>query len=225
MDIVFILVEPQVPENIGASARALKTMGFSELRLVNTANHKEPAAGWLAHGSVDILENAQVFDSVAEAVDDCQLVIGTSAKLRNGFRELVTPNELSAQLNVQQKMLERVAIVFGREDRGLSNDELSVCQQISSIPLINSYPSLNLSQAVMLYAYELSSLQVEIRHQKPAKNETKQYANLQQRINVLLENHGFEDQSPLVLWANEKMAQADAESVRFLHSFCAALEK
>lgn len=225
MDIVFVLVEPQVPENIGASARALKTMGFSDLRLVNTDNHKAPAAAWLAHGSGDILDNAQVFASVSEAVKDCQLTIGTSAKLRNGFRELITPKALNTQLGAQQSMLERVAIVFGREDRGLSNGELSACQQITSIPLINSYPSLNLSQAVMLYAYELSALQVEVRHQKPVKNETQQYASLLERVKVLLKAKGFENDSALALWANEKIAQADGESVKFLHAFCASLEK
>lgn len=225
MDIVFVLVEPQVPENIGASARALKTMGFSQLRLVNTVNHREPAAGWVAHGSNDILDNAQVFACLAEAVADCQLVVGTSAKLRNGFRELITPKELNAQFGVQQNQLERVAIVFGREDRGLSNDELSFCHQVTSIPLINSYPSLNLSQAVMLYAYELSTLQVEVRHQRPAKNEVQQYTNLQQRANELLAQNGFEEKTSLTLWANEKIAQADADSVRFLHALCASLEK
>ncbi len=225
MEIVFILVEPQVPENIGAAARALKTMGFSQLRLVNTCNHEDPAAGWVAHGSREILEDAVVYASIVDAVADCQLVIGTSAKLRSGFRELLTPKGLSEQLLAQQALHDRVAIVFGREDRGLSNDELDVCQQISSIPLVNAYPSLNLGQAVMLYAYELSSVEVEEKHQKPAKNETEQQAKMIQRVERILDQLSYPKDSPLALWAQEKLARTDADSVRFLHALCAAIEQ
>lgn len=225
MEVSFVLVEPQVPENVGAAARALKTMGFSSLRLVNTKTDQQPQAAWLAHGSNDVLENAQHFTDLTEAVADCQLVVGTTAKLRNGFRELVTPNQLTQQLNQQSGVIDRVAVVFGREDRGLSNQELSHCQQISSIPLVNSYPSLNLSQAVMLYAYELSGLSVASRHTKPAKNEDEQLAKLSHRVAMQLSELGFHEQTALAEWASEKVAKADVDSVRFLHSLCSVIEK
>lgn len=225
MQICFVLVEPQVPENIGAAARALKTMGFADLRLVNTSNHQRPQAQWLAHGSTELLEQAQVFDSLAEALADCSLAIGTTAKLRNGFRALLTPEQLGAQLRQQQAQLQRVAIVFGREDRGLSNEELGCCQLASTIPLVNSYPSLNLGQAVMLYAYALASVAAEVRHQKPAKNADAQFMVLRTRVEARLQQLGYDVETPLGSWAQEQIVRADVESVRFLHALCAALEK
>jgi tRNA/rRNA methyltransferase len=80
MQIHFILVEPAVPENVGAAARAIKTMGFTSLRLVNTQAHKDERAGWLAHASNEILENADEFHTLKEATKDIDWIIGTSAK-------------------------------------------------------------------------------------------------------------------------------------------------
>ncbi|MGE0087944.1 MAG: TrmH family RNA methyltransferase [Bacteroidales bacterium] len=90
IDIHFILVEPAVSENIGAAARALKTMGFSSLRLVKPANHLADEARWLAHASNDILENAHVFPSLKEAVKDMDWIIGTTAKKRKGKSGLLS---------------------------------------------------------------------------------------------------------------------------------------
>ena len=82
MLIHFILVEPGLPENVGAAARALKTMGFHSLRLVNPCDHLQDRARWVAHGSTDILENARVFTSLEDAVADVDMIVGTSAKSR-----------------------------------------------------------------------------------------------------------------------------------------------
>lgn len=225
MEICFVLVEPQVPENVGAAARALKTMGFSALRLVNTEQHRQPQAQWLAHGSSDLLDGADVYQDLPAAVADCQLVVGTTAKARAGFRGLLSPEELQPQLHAQANTLQRVALVFGREDRGLSNEDLEVCQLLTSIPLVNAYPSLNLSQAVMLYAYVLSSLNLDVRDLKPAKNAAAQFAALRQRSEQLLAQLDYNGESKLTEWARERLSSANADDVRFLHGLCAALEK
>ncbi len=98
MQIHFVLVEPQVPENVGAAARALKTMGFERLRLVNSRILQEPRTQWVAHGSREILQQAEVFASLEEALADIDLAIGTSAKARHNTRYLYSPDELKPQL-------------------------------------------------------------------------------------------------------------------------------
>ncbi|WP_210395599.1 tRNA/rRNA methyltransferase [Motiliproteus sediminis] len=222
MQIIFVLVEPQVPENVGAAARALKTMGFSKMRVVSSDAHRQPPARWLAHGAGDIIDRIETFSSLDAAVADCALVVGTSAKLRSGHRQLYTPEQLAAKL--PQAGAASVALVFGREDRGLSNRELESCELLTSIPLAVSYPSLNLGQAVMLYAYALSGVEAETRHIKPAKNANAQREALKQRLAAQLDSLNYDADSKLQQWALERVAGATAEDVRFLHSLCAALE-
>lgn len=223
MQIHFVLVEPQVPENVGAAARALKTMGFSSLRVIGTDAHQQPPARWVAHGAGDVLTGITHYAGLAEAVADCELVIGTSAKPRATHRQLYTPEQLADTLSEQGA--DPVALVFGREDRGLSNDELAACDLLTTIPLAVSYPSLNLGQAVMLYAYQLSRLAVAARHLKPARNELGQREALKQRVAGLMDQLDYGADSKLQQWALERLARANSEDVRFLHSLCAALGK
>lgn len=223
MQIHFVLVEPQVPENVGAAARALKTMGFTSLRVVNSHAHHQPPARWVAHGAGDILDAVGEYADLAAALADCELVIGTSAKSRTTHRQLLTPEQLATALAAPSAA--SVALVFGREDRGLSNQELERCDLLTSIPLAVSYPSLNLGQAVMLYAYQLSGLQADARHLKPARNAELQRQALKQRVGERLDRLGYDAESKLQRWALERLAEANQEDVRFLHSLCAALEQ
>ena len=158
MEISFVITEPATPENVGAAARALKTMGYSDLRLVNPCDHLSAPARWMAHASEDILEKAQVFLSLEEAVESCDFIVGTTAKQRNVRHDYLPLQQLAEFLEKKEKVIRRVAIVFGREESGLSNKELGFCDLLTTVPLNSPYPSLNLAQAVMLYAYELSSL-------------------------------------------------------------------
>jgi tRNA/rRNA methyltransferase len=216
MEIVFVLSQPAVPENIGASARALNTMGFSRLRLINTAAHQEKQARILAHGSTELLRHAQLFDDLVTATADCDLVIGTSAKPRHHRETLYPPAQLKTLIESQQ--LQRVAIVFGSEKHGLSNTELECCDVLTSIPMVNSYPSLNLGQAVMLYAYELSSI-----HQPPAANDTAlslnngQLKSLQHKLAEQAKQLGIESDEKVFLWAREKVATLSLREIGFLH--------
>ncbi|MFW5877486.1 MAG: tRNA/rRNA methyltransferase [bacterium] len=156
MQFTFVLVEPAVAENVGSSARALKTMGFEKLVVVNSHVHQQPEASWLAHGSADILQRIEVFDTLGAAITDMDLVIGTTAKKRRIYKDYYTCNEIPEILDSKANMLENVAVVFGREESGLTNEELKLCNIFTGIPMKTTYPSLNLAQSVMIYAWELS---------------------------------------------------------------------
>jgi tRNA/rRNA methyltransferase len=158
MKIYFILVEPAVPENIGASARAIKTLGFKYMRLVRPCDYLSTEARMLAHASGEILENAEVFGDLKEALKNIDLSIATTAKKRGARVDYIGNAELTGLIRSKGEAVETIGIVFGREESGLSNDEIRMCDLVSYIPLKQSYPSLNLSQAVMLYAYSLAEL-------------------------------------------------------------------
>ncbi len=224
MQIHFVLVESQVPENVGASARALKIMGFDRLRLVNSRILQEPRTQWVAHGSREILEGAQLFDSLQDAVADMDLVIGTSAKARHNTRYLYSPDELKPLLLNKGASAERVALVFGREDRGLSGEELACCDLLTSIPMAVSYPSLNLGQAVMLYAWELAELPQQAEGQ-PRSELTGQLRTLRSRVEALLERLEVEPESKLHRWADERLGGLAEKDIHFLHSLCGDLER
>lgn len=222
LDIVFILVAPAVPENIGASCRALKTMGFGRLRLVATEAHQHKQARILAHGSGEVLEAAEVFPDLASALTDVDLAIATSAKGRHQWRSLTPANELAPLIAAKGDTVARTAIVFGCEESGLSNEQLALCQLISCIPLPVTYPSLNLSQAVMLYAYELRSLALSVTSPAAAVEDGRQsqYLSLRHKTQLLLEQQGFGPESKLARWALELLPQADAKAIGFLHALC-----
>ncbi|MET1253515.1 RNA methyltransferase [Aliikangiella maris] len=150
----FVLSHTTHPGNIGASARALKVMGLSQLALVNPSNFPSAQATERASRADDILASAQVFVTVEEAVADCRLVVGTSARTRTLPSQLVTPREL-VELILQQPARVPVAILFGTENSGLTNDELHMCNYHVCIPTNPEYSSLNLASAVQLIAYEL----------------------------------------------------------------------
>jgi tRNA/rRNA methyltransferase len=155
-------MEPAVPENVGASARALKTMGFTELRMINPCEYLDGKAKYVAHGSYDILENAKVFTSLKDALTDIDFVIGTTARFRKVRADYYPGDKLTDLLESKKTIIKKAAIVFGREERGLDNDEVELCHITTSIPMADTYPSLNLSQAVMIYSYILSGIKKEL---------------------------------------------------------------
>jgi tRNA/rRNA methyltransferase len=217
MEFVFILVEPAVPENIGASARALKTMGFSELRLVNPCHFRNTKAKQLAHGSHEVLENAKVFDSLAQASEDCHFVIGTSAKHRRVKHDYYQITEIAELVRSKKNIINRVGMVFGREDHGLENDELSSCDMISYIPMKTVYPSLNLAQAVMIYAYELSHIDVTSQVRKiPAKED--EFRNLKKKAGEFLTKNQINRNQVLYNRIFERLSLLKEEDVHLLLS-------
>lgn len=154
----FVLFEPTHPGNVGAAARAIKTMGFSELVLVNPAGHPDPEARARASGALDVLEAARVCASLAEAIAGCGLVLGASARHRRLGVPEHDPRAAAAEV-MHVAASSPVAIVFGPERSGLTNDELDLCQGIVYIPANPEYSSLNLAAAVQLIAWELRAAQ------------------------------------------------------------------
>jgi len=156
----FVLCETSHPGNIGAAARAIKTMGFNELVLVNPVVFPSDEAVARASGAADILANARVVDSLGAAIAGCGLVVGASARRRSLQWPELNPRECAAQaLEVLQSS--SVAIVFGTERSGLQNDQMDMCNALVYIPANPDYSSLNLAAAVQLIAYELRFAQGE----------------------------------------------------------------
>lgn len=153
-NISFILVEPKKPGNIGASARALKNMGFTELGLVKPVAFITEEARRMAYNAIDVLEHAAVYPDCKEAINDKNLVIGTTRRLGKQ-RGTVLPMRTCVNRIVSVAKKNKIAILFGREDRGLLNKETEQCGFLMTIPTDPLSPSLNLAQCVLLVAYEL----------------------------------------------------------------------
>lgn len=154
MPIRVVLVNPTHPGNIGAAARAMKNMGLRELHLVKPELFPHADAAARASSALDVLETARVHEKFEDAIQDCGLVVGTSARQRHLPWELVEPRECAARI-VQAGRGDHVAVVFGTERVGLTNEELARCNLLISIPTDPEYSSLNLSMAVQVVAYEL----------------------------------------------------------------------
>lgn len=151
----FVLVETSRPGNVGATARAMKTMGFSDLVLVNprvpdAVNHEEAIA--FASGAQDILSAARIVGSVEEALSGCNFSAALSARLREYSPPLLTPRMLASRLTEEVQL--RAALVFGNERFGLPNDIVEKCSALINISANADYSSLNLAQAVQVLAYE-----------------------------------------------------------------------
>lgn len=154
-NIAIVLVEPQSPGNIGMVCRAMKNMGLSRLRLVKGCDRFHPESLKFAVAAKDLLEQAELFPDLASALADCTLTIGTTRRHGKYRQEILSPVEVAARLREQTGPDCRAAIVFGREDSGLTTDELSLCRWHATIPTAEEYGSLNLAQSVLLFCYEL----------------------------------------------------------------------
>jgi TrmH family RNA methyltransferase len=153
-NIYFVLVEPKEPGNIGASARAMKNMGFGNLCLVNPPPEMTNEGKWFARNAHDVLDSAMIYRSVAEAIKDKPIVVGTTRR-RGRRRGLIMPANEGAFKLYKMAADNKIAILFGREARGLFNEEVEECGFMLTIPSSKMQPSLNLSHAVMIIVYEL----------------------------------------------------------------------
>lgn len=224
MNISFVLISPRVPENIGASARALKTMGFSDLRLVNPEGFPDKKAYVVAHGSTDILDQAKLFTSFAEATKDLDFLIATTAKRRSSYVDFIPLPGLPEYISQRKTMIQNMGVVFGREESGLTNEELRKCHITSRIPLATRFPSLNLSQAVMLYAYTLS--EAGFHKRKKTKNVSSEEMNaLHVKADRILLDCGYKKGTPFYNRIMERLMLAQETDVHLLHSVCGKLIK
>ncbi len=153
-NIRIVLVNTSHPGNIGAAARAMKNMGLSKITLVDPEDFPSPVAMGRAVSAADILENAVVTKTLEEAVSGCGLVIGASARIRSIPWPLISPPQCAKQA-VDDSVQNEVALVFGREDSGLTNEELQLCHFHVNIPADEKLSSLNLAAAVMVISYEV----------------------------------------------------------------------
>lgn len=149
-----VLIHTSHPGNIGSVARAMKNMGLTDLYLVAPKQFPHERAGWRAASAGDVLENATIVDTFEEAIADCGLVVGTSARGRRIPWPLLNPRACAEQVYPELSQ-HPVAFVFGREDRGLTNEELQRCNLHVHIPSNEEYSSLNLGMAVQVVTYEL----------------------------------------------------------------------
>ena len=154
-NVIVVLSRTTEPMNIGAACRAMKTMGLKHLRLISPLNPKGRTARSLAHGSEDILDNALVVDNLMDAVGDVLVVTGTTARVRQLRKHaLLSPGVLAEHI-IDHSRSGKVAILFGTERSGLTNDEVDICRYLSRVDTDQDQSSLNLAQAVMLYGWEI----------------------------------------------------------------------
>ncbi|WP_421171775.1 tRNA/rRNA methyltransferase [Aeromonas sp. 601115] len=229
MKLYFVLVAPARPANVGAAARAMKTMGFDAMRLVASRVHEEEEASWVAHGAQEILTQAEAFETLPEALADMDLVIATTARERGRYQHYLTPGEIREQIRAKPS-LNKVAIVFGCEESGLSNEQLAEVDLISYLPLKVSYPSLNLGQAIMLYAYEMSQLMDELNADGAtavAENfdNTGQVRVLKSKTAELLGELGVSQDEKLHQWVMDRVPMLPQRDLNMLHLLCKDLAR
>ncbi|EOZ7624670.1 tRNA/rRNA methyltransferase [Enterobacter mori] len=224
MHLSIVLVAPARPENIGAAARAMKTMGFTDLRIVDSAAHLEPAARWVAHGSGDILDNITTYATLADALHDISFTVATTARSRAKFHYYATPAELVPMLKEKSQWLEKAALVFGREDSGLTNEELELADVLTGAPMVADYPSLNLGQAVMVYCYQLASL-IQIPQPPVTGTDENQLAALRARVENLLMQLGVADDQKMVDWLKQRLGRLEQRDTAMLHRLLHDIEK
>ncbi|MDX9941298.1 MAG: tRNA/rRNA methyltransferase [Bacteroidales bacterium] len=220
-EIVFILVSPAREENIGASARALKTMGFERLRLVSPqCDHLGARARATAHGSNDILEQAEVFSSLEEAGADLSLLIGSAAKKRNVAEDFHRVEDLPGIIIQKGELVQLAGIVFGREESGLTNEELALCDLLSTIPMKRKYPSLNLGQAVMVYATYLSKLSLDYARRKVRMAGVNELRVVREKAAQVLEDVGMDPGGNIYPRIMERLMIMNKDDLNLFHSFC-----
>ncbi|AIL23066.1 TPA: tRNA/rRNA methyltransferase [Salmonella enterica subsp. enterica serovar Typhimurium] len=224
MRVTIVLVAPARAENIGAAARAMKTMGFTDLRIVDSQAHLEPATRWVAHGSRDIIDNIEVFHTLADALHDVDFTVATTARSRAKFHYYASPAELVPLLQEKSRWMRHAALVFGREDSGLTNDELALADVLTGVPMAADYPSLNLGQAVMVYCYQLAGLMQQTTESVDIADESQLQA-LRARLLRLLTTLEAADDHKLTDWLQQRIGLLGQRDTVMLHRLVHDIEK
>ncbi|OUS07931.1 hypothetical protein A9Q81_00860 [Gammaproteobacteria bacterium 42_54_T18] len=207
-NIRIVMINTSDSGNIGAAARALKTMGLARLYLVDPVEYPTGKATARASGAADVLHNATVVSSLDDAIEGCSLVWGTSARMRSIPWPVVTPRQAAEQVANEHDETE-VAIIFGRENSGMTNDELRKCHYHISIPSNDEYGVLNVASAIQLICYEMRVRLLEPELEKNQEKEQQQTADSGAQI---------EPQMPLSVtkWDSPLVSVQDMERF-FLH--------
>jgi tRNA/rRNA methyltransferase len=225
---VFVLVEPEEASNIGAAARAMNTMGHTDLRFVRPkADHLSEKARVLAHGSQHILEDATVYNDLQAALYDIDLACATTARHRLEKHHYVSIRDLPTVLGDKGDILQRVALVFGGERSGLNRPDIALCDIVTTIPQSCTYPSLNLAQAVMVFSFVFSESQttVQITDQRLNREAmpVAQYANLKASSLRLMDRIGLSDRYKM--YVMKGLARLKYEDLYLLHKIRANIDR
>lgn len=190
--ICIVLVRPKFPENIGSVARAMKNMGLGRLVVVNGSSPLHANAYKLASGAEEILERAEEFPTLREAISEMGCVVGTTSRRGKERDPDFTPEALVRKLiPLSQKNL--IGLAFGSEKEGLTNEELSLCHLFARIPSMESFPSLNLAQAVMVVSYELFKTSMEVTKKEVRLAQAEQMERMLEHMEKTLLRIGFLD--------------------------------
>jgi len=188
MKLRIVLVEPREAGNVGAVARAMKNFGFDDLVIVGEHPPLEPLGWWWASGASDIVERARFTATLLEAIGDAKLTIATTSSRGRSMPIDLKPvdvAELASTLNDDDVL----ALVFGREDSGLTRDEVVLCQRTAVVPTNERFPTMNLAQTVCVFCYELSSTERPV---TPRERPTAELVErLHERVGALLLEIGF----------------------------------
>lgn len=228
-----VLVRTYHPGNIGSAARAMKTMGLTNLVLVNPLDFPSAEATKMAASADDVIKNATICDSVYEAVKDCSMVIASTARSRAYDLPELSPEESAKQLLLSAKN-KKVALIFGPERMGLSNEDLQFAKYRVTIPTSPEYSSLNLAAAVQTLSYEVFkqysasvSNQVESEREQPSIEQMEQYfIRLEETLQdsgFIIKNHPGQIMQKLrSLFAR---AQLDEVELNILHGILASYQR
>jgi TrmH family RNA methyltransferase len=196
-NVYIILVEPKESGNIGSSARAMKNMGFTKLILINPPEIKEEAK-WMAWRSEDIfLEKAEIYQNLDDAIKDKALVVGTTRR-RGSKRGAIVDVKEGVKRIYDVATKNKVAILFGREDKGLFNEEVEKCGYLLTIPTSPLQPSLNLSQALLIVVYELMRVEdiKDFHMEKQFYINQEELNKLYDRLSTILKKTGYIPDDP-----------------------------
>ena len=221
----FVLVEPGEAGNIGAAARAINTMGYTDLRLVRPkADHLSGIALAMAHGSEHILEKALQYKDLSAALSDIDLACASTARHRLQKHHYVSVRDLPELLEAKGNLVSTVAIVFGSERSGLSNQDVQTCDLVTTIPQVSPQPSLNLAQAIMIYSFTLaqSQTQVQISDQRLNRDRmpSEQYAHLKSALKTTMAQVGLHQRTQdYVVHAIARLGYEDLTLIQQIRTF------
>lgn len=156
MHVRIVLVEPREAGNVGAAARAMKNFGYDDLVIAGPRPQRmDTISEWWAKGAEELVRSARHVDTLEEALADCHLTVATTAVKDRHVAEQLTPAETASLASSLLGAEHRLAVVFGREERGLSGREVALCQRTASIPTSPAFPTMNVAQSVAIFCYEL----------------------------------------------------------------------
>lgn len=223
-----ILVRPKFHENIGSVARAMRNMGLHRLAIVNGCSPLHVNAYKLASGAEAILERAEEYFTLEEAVSEMGCVVGMTSREGQERNPLFTPRDLATKL-LPLSASNRIGVVFGPEREGLTNEELSLCHLFAKIPSSEEFPSLNLSQAVMILCYELFLSTEEVQDDIPLLARSEHLERMFEHMEETLSQIGFLDpqRSKNIMRALRRLfarSQLDEREVRILQGIWSQMD-